>query len=69
MRGANGKLRRTPDECEVGDWITAESRPEWDGDAPGGRVYRPNGREGEAMVFRLEPYVDGKRVVVWRRVG
>lgn len=64
---SRGQLRERPGRCEVGDWITARSRPEWDGLASTARYASDLAGPGE-MTFRLEPYVNGKRVSVWVRV-
>lgn len=62
-----GQLRERPSQCEIGDWITASSRPEWN--SLGSIASYSSTRSGVTdLSFALEPYVNGKRVTVWVRV-
>lgn len=63
-----GQLRERPSQCEVGDWITARSRPEWD-QFVNTVTYTSASSAVTAAKFRLEPYVQGKRVSVWVRIA
>ena len=62
-----GQSRTEPSSCQVGDWVTSSSVPEWDFD----RNYPFQGEDPatEPKVFKLFPYVDGKRQLVWIRIG
>lgn len=63
-----GQLRERPDQCEVGDWVTARSRPEWDQFT--NLAHYSSTRSGIAeMTFRLEAYINGRRLTVWQRVS
>jgi hypothetical protein len=59
---------REPAECEIGDWIIASNVPDWNDDPTRSRIYfDPAGQRETA--FKLLPDMNGKRQMVWIRIG
>lgn len=63
-----GTQRHEPAACEIGDWILAAEVTDWNANSPHGHILIDPGG-GREMAFKLLPYVDGKRQVVWIRIG
>jgi hypothetical protein len=63
-----GKSCKCPDYCEVGDWIAANSVPEWDL-MKGSHRHGSGGERAPVMDFVLRPYAGGVRQMAWMRVS
>lgn len=68
METLNGELRLSAENCLVGDWISAQTVPDWDWkDGVSGHEVKIDA--GCTMVFELSPYIGGKRLIVWKRTA
>lgn len=64
-----GELRTNPAFCDIGDWVNAADVPEWENDFCHDRPFPGDDHQDGMKIFKLFPYVDGKRQLVWIRIG